>query len=157
MHNKLTPMERLAVSVSAKIEDGDVRGAVRLAASDDIIATYCQETIDELLSKHPRAVAPPQYTATNITEPLKLLEPVIAVAIKSFPSGSAGGLDGLRPQHLKDMIGGQTEVTGQRLLALLTEFANICLCGRVPAVVRPVFCGASLCALSKKDGGIRPH
>jgi len=41
-------MERLAVRVSAKIEDGDVRGAVRLAASDDMIATYCQETIDEL-------------------------------------------------------------------------------------------------------------
>jgi hypothetical protein len=156
IHNKLTPMERLAVSVSAKIEDGDVRGAVRLAASDDMIATYCQETIDELVSKHPRAVAPLQLTATNIIEPLKLLEPVIAGAIKSFPAGSAGGLDGLRPQHLKDMIGGQTGMMGQRLLTLLTEFANICLCGRVPAVVRPVFCGASLCALSKKDGGIRP-
>jgi len=45
---------------------------------------------------------------------------------------------------------------GQRLLTLLTEFANICLCGRVLAVVRPVFGGASLCALSKKDTGIRP-
>jgi len=44
---------------------------------------------------------------------------------------------------------------GQRLLTLLTEFANNCLCGRVPAVVRLVFCGASLCVLSKKDGGIR--
>jgi len=118
-----------------------------LAASDNMIATYCQETIDELVSKHPRAVAPPQYTATNVHEPLKMFEPVIAAAIKCFQAGSAGGLDGLRPQHLKDMIGGQTGMMGQRLLTLLTKFANICLCGRVPAVVRPVFCGASLCAL----------
>jgi len=138
MHSKLTPIERLAVRVSAKIEDGDVKGAVQLAASDDKIATYCQGTIDELVSKHPRVVAPPQYTATNVHEPLKLYEPVIAAAIKSFPSGSAGGLDGLRPQHLKYMIGGQTGFMGQRLLTLLTEFANICLCGRVPAAVRSV-------------------
>jgi len=61
---------------------------VRLAASDDIIATYCQETIDEMVSKHPRAVAPPQYTATNVPEPL--FEPVIAAAIERFQAGSAG-------------------------------------------------------------------
>jgi len=28
--------------------------------------------------------------------------------------------------------------------------------GRVPSVVRPIFNGASLCALNKKDGGVRP-
>jgi len=148
MHSKLTPIERLAVRVSAKIEDGDVRGAMRLAASDDMIATYCQETIDELVSKHLRAVAPPQYTATNVHEPLKLFEPVITAAIKGFPAGSAGGLDGLSPQHLKDMIGGQTGFMGQRLLTLLTEFANICLCGRVPAAVRSS--AERRCALSVK-------
>jgi len=155
MHSKLSPMERLSARVSAKIEDGDVKGAVRLAASDDLIATYCQETVDALIDKHPRA-APPQYTATETTEPLQLLVPDIAAAIKTFPAGSAGGLDGLRPQHLKDMVGGQTGTAGQRLLALLTEFTNICLSGHIPFVVRPVFCGASLCALIKKDGGIRP-
>ena len=52
MHSKLTPMERLSARVSAKIEDGDVKGAVRLAASEDLIATYCQETVDVLLLHH---------------------------------------------------------------------------------------------------------
>ena len=33
--------------------------------------------------------------------------------------------------------------------------SNICLAGRVPDAVKPVFCGASLCALNKKGGGIR--
>jgi hypothetical protein len=69
--------------------------------------------------------------------------------------GSAGGLDGLRPQHLKDLTGALAGDAGRRLLAIRTEFVNICLSGRVPEVIQPVFCGASLCALNKKDGGIR--
>jgi len=54
------------------------------------------------------------------------------------------------------MVNVHTGDAGRQLLSNLTEFANICLAGRVPSVVRPVFCGASLCALSKKAGGIRP-
>ena len=96
-------MERLAVRVSEKLEDGYVKGAVRLTASDDLIATYCQETIDALISKHPHANSPPHCAAIDIVAPLVLQEPVIAMAVKTFPAGSAGGLDGLRPQHLKDI------------------------------------------------------
>ena len=33
---------------------------------------------------------------------------------------------------------------------------NICLADVTPDAVKPVFCGASLCALSKKGGGVRP-
>ena len=85
-----------------------------------------------------------------------MTESDIAVAIKSFPVGSAGGLDGLKPQHLKDMIGSFTGDEGQKLIASLTNFANMCLAGCVPSQVRPTFFGASLCALIKKGGGIRP-
>ena len=77
-------------------------------------------------------------------------------AIKSFVPGSAGGPDGLRPQHLKDLISASAGDAGVRLLTRLTEFSNLCLTGHVPADLQPVFCGASLCALNKKDGGIRP-
>lgn len=77
-------------------------------------------------------------------------------AIKSFPPGSAGGPDGLRPQHIKDLTSASAGDAGQRLLGRLTDFANLCLAGRVPAAIQPVFCGASLCALNKKGGGIRP-
>ena len=37
---------------------------------------------------------------------------------------------------------------GQRLQERLTEFTNLCLAGRIPAVSQPVFCGAALCALN---------
>ena len=80
----------------------------------------------------------------------------IVDAIKSFPAGSSCGIDGLKPQHLKDMIGLASGAVGQRLIFKLVEFTNLCLSGEIPDIVRPVFFGASLCALSKKNGGIRP-
>jgi hypothetical protein len=90
-------MERLAVRVSEKLEDGDVKGAVQLAASDEMIATYCQDLINALISKHPHATSPPHCAEIDVVAPLVLQEPIIAMAVKTFPSGSAGGLDGLRP------------------------------------------------------------
>jgi len=41
------------------------------------------------------------------------------------------------------------------LIDTSTAFTNIVLDGRVPAVIKPFFWGASLFALSKEDGGIR--
>ena len=42
------------------------------------------------------------------------------------------------------------------LLDAITSFVNLILEGRVPLAVRPVLFGASLTALNKKGGGIRP-
>ena len=67
-----------------------------------------------------------------------------------------GGIDGLRPQHRKDLTSVHTGDVGQRLVSRLTELANLCFAGEVSTVLRPVFCGASLCALTKKDDGIKP-
>jgi hypothetical protein len=80
----------------------------------------------------------------------------VIAAIKSFPNGSAGGLDGLRPQHLKELTNTQRGYTGEQLIDRLTCFTNLVLEGRVAADIRPIFCGAFLYALSKKEGGIRP-
>jgi hypothetical protein len=95
--------------------------------------------------------APPIPTGNS--ECLCRQESDILVAIKTFVPGSVGGPDGLRLQHLKDMIGASAGDAGRHLLALLTEFANLCITGRAPAAVQPVFCGAALCSL-KKNGGI---
>lgn len=147
----------LASRVSSKLEEGDIRGAIRLAASDDTLAPFDDVTAEDLRSKHPsRAVSanlPPTPTNDSC---LVLQQTNILEAIKSFMPGSASGPDGLRPQHLKDLTSVSAGEAGQRLLYRLTEFTNLCLSGRVPTVVQPVFCGATLCAINKKDGGVRP-
>ena len=42
------------------------------------------------------------------------------------------------------------------MISKLSEFTNLCLSGDIPDIICPVFFGATLCALSKKNGGIRP-
>ena len=75
-------------------------------------------------------------------------------AIRSFPKGFAGGPDGLRPQHLKDIT--SDEASCRILIPALTPFVQLVLEGRTPASIRPFFFGANLTALQKKQGGVRP-
>ena len=80
----------------------------------------------------------------------------MAQAVLYFPKGSAGGPDGLLPQHLKDLISNSARFGGKKLLAAVTAFTNLMLSGNTPEQVRPLFFGATLTALNKKDGGVRP-
>ena len=77
--------------------------------------------------------------------------------IASFPAGSSAGPDGLRPQHLKDMLAeGPSDASLSPLLIALTSFCNLVLEGKTPVSVHPIFFGARLTALKKSDGGVRP-
>jgi hypothetical protein len=69
---------------------------------------------------------------------LVVYEADITEAIKSFPNGSAGVLDQLRPQHLKEMTSALTDEVGSWLTAELTRFVNLCLAGAVPSEMRPI-------------------
>ena len=80
----------------------------------------------------------------------------IVQAIRTFPCGSAGGPDGLRPQHLKDMIGPGSGAGAEALLPALVAFVYLVLNGECPESIRPFFFCANLTALRKKNGGIRP-
>jgi hypothetical protein len=48
----------LADPVTTKIEEGDVRGAARLAVSDDSLSRFTNETIDALRQLHPWRAEP---------------------------------------------------------------------------------------------------
>ena len=90
--------------MSEKLEDGDVKGAIRLASSEEKLAANSDATFQALLLKNPTpplnsVIPPPPFTMT-----IEVEESDIARAIKSFPCGSADGPDHVRPQHLKDML-----------------------------------------------------
>ena len=72
----------------------------------------------------------------------------------SFPAGSSGGLDGLRPKHIIDLV--YCKTAGHELLSAFTSFINMLLDGRCHPDVMPVLFGGNLTALQKKAGGIRP-
>ena len=84
-----------------------MKGAIRLAASDDTLAPFSPTTFEALKLKHPpRSISVPStQNSESLYEAHSLVLDVsmISAAVKSFPNGSAGGVDGLRPQHLKDV------------------------------------------------------
>ena len=80
----------------------------------------------------------------------------VMAALRSFPRCSASGLDGLRPAHLIDLVGPRQAETGAELRKALTRLVNTALRGELPDFFVGTIFGASLCALQKKDVGLRP-
>jgi len=81
-------------------------------------------------------------------------ETEVLQAVRSFPAGSAGGPDGVRRQHILEMV--NCVEAGPKLVSALTVFTNCLLHGEVHADVSPVLFGGNLIALEKKSGGVRP-
>ena len=150
--------DRLKKVVSAKLSDGDIRGAIRLLASNDAIVQESDEAVKSLTAKHP--ASPPDLSLPprpdGSTPPILATEADVSAAIATFNTGSGAGLDGLRPAHLKDMTGRSAGEAGLRLTTALTGLVNTALSGELPEVALSAFYGASLIALRKPSGGIRP-
>ena len=140
--------------ISAKLDEGNVRAGIRLAASDDSVAPFDNNTYEKLQSKHPPRV--PNHAQQNVEDSLITFEPIVAKAINSFPSGSSGGPSLLVPQLYKDLIAKSNRSVGNEFLQKLTSVLNIVLEGKVPVGLRPFFFGAKLIGLRETDGGIRP-
>ena len=140
--------------ISAKLDKGNVRGGIRLAASDDTVAPSDNETYEKLQTKHPPRVA--NHARQDVDEGLITFEPTVGKAISSFPSGSSGGPSLLVPQLYKDLIAKSNGPIGNEFLQKLTSVINIVLEGKIPVALRHLFFGAKLIGLRKNDGGIRP-
>lgn len=145
----------LASAVTAKIEDGNLKAAIRIITSGDQPATDNPETLQALHERHP-AAAPDRHQVQDpsVFSVARFSEADVVAAIRSFPAGSTGGPDGLRPQHLRDLISNRE--TGAPLLSSLTTLVNCLFEGKCPPTVCPIFFGGRLIALQKKSGGIRP-
>ncbi len=146
--------EAIAAIASAKLEDGDVKGAVRLLCSDDRLAVPDDTTFAELRQLHPPAPANRRPAPFTNTSPLQVSPAAVIKAIQSFPNGSAAGPDGLRPQHIKDLLIGAAD--DNPLLVAITDLINLLLEGKTPPPVRAALFGATLLAVVKKQGGILP-
>jgi hypothetical protein len=103
-HKWLSADQSLATAVMSKIEDGNIKAAIRIITSGDSPAVDNARTYQSLLNWHPQApfnrIQPPdpiKFPAAQFTE-----KDVIA-AIRSFPTGSAGAQTGFVPQHLRDL------------------------------------------------------
>lgn len=139
--------------VSNKICEGDISGAARILGSEDSIVQGDPEIVAALSEKHPPAPsdirpAPSSDISLPDVSPVELDKILL-----TLPSSSAAGLDGLRFAHIKQMI--STDVT-RRLRDQLCTLITTVIGGRLPQFILPLFYAASLTAIKKKDGGVRP-
>lgn len=77
-------------------------------------------------------------------------------ADKGFPNGSTGGLDGLKPQHPKDLLAPSNGEISTELCETLQKLADQVIQGQVPPNIAAYFYEATLTPLLRKDGEIRP-
>lgn len=145
--------------IESKLSEGDINGAAQLLFSSDELAPNTPDTLSALIDKHPSHNLndspwpnPPDVSDPNLTSTTDQ----VLRAVLSFRSGSAGGLDGLTPQHLKDLVQGSCGDAGETLLKDITALVNLMLSGTIHENITDLLYGANLCALIKKDGGIRP-
>ena len=83
---------------------------------------HCQNLHD----KHPRPAAYNHLPRDdNLHKPVQVTEADILQAIRSFPAGSSGGPDGLRPQHVLELASYKEIGTG--LVSSITAFTNLLL------------------------------
>ncbi|NJL56118.1 hypothetical protein HC928_13760 [bacterium] len=132
-----------------------MRAAIQIISSEESLAPDNDDTLMELQNKHPSgSLLHSDPARDDSRSALSVDQKEVRKVIASFPPGSAGGPDGLRPQHVKEMLG--CREVGPVFIEALTEFVNLVLSGKCPADVVPYFFGGRLLALRKKSGGIRP-
>lgn len=114
-HRNLSSKARL---IEEKVSDGDLRDAVRILSSDLSISTNTQSALEALSAKHPPPSRPLSFPdpPTSDGHNLSISQDLVLQSILNFPCGSASGIDGFRPQHLKDLVSSSAGDSGKHLL-----------------------------------------
>ena len=151
----LSDLEQRIKLISSKLDEGNLKGGMRLAASDNKIAPLSTDFYQKLLSEHPQRG---KFAAPNPekSDSFFVTEFGLYKAIMSFPKGSAAGQDKLVPQVSKDLVCKSNGNAGLNFLKSLTYLINLTGDGKIPEPLRPLFFDAKLIALMKIDGGLRP-
>ena len=128
----------------------DLKGAVRLlASSESLVSPNDPHATEEMIAKHPSPLEDdlaPELPAT--TPPRNVSVDEVLSSLRTFPVGSAGGLDGITAQHILDLLSVGGEVR-RILLSSLGRVCDIMAKGRVPEEARDLVFGSWLIAAAK--------
>ena len=134
------------------VEDGKDSQACQTLTSSGL-AEDSQATFAALCSKHPQGFpVEPEFASAPALDCLIPAEEV-RKCLQAFSKSSAPGPSGLRAQHLLDAVCGAEQ--GAALHAL-ESVVNILASGKGPRSLSMHLAGASLVALAKENGDVRP-
>ena len=130
-----------------------IKAAIRLLCSEEKPTKDTAATFLKLMERHPAPPVERCPAADPIsTTALQVTEASVRKVILLFPAGSAGGPDGIRPQHILDRVSCQE--SGSDLLTAITAFINGLLDGKCNPDVFQVLFGGRLIPLEKKSHGV---
>ncbi|XP_065321304.1 uncharacterized protein LOC135928769 [Gordionus sp. m RMFG-2023] len=152
---RFSRIELKANLICKKIDNLNIKGALRLVSTHDSLAEPSMSTYLKLCQKHPLANIIPISPQPHSTCASLFTSEEVREAILSFHRDSAHGLDGIRPIFLQDITSPST-CSQTSVLPKLTNFCNKILNGEVPNFVSPILFGARLIALQKPNNDIRP-
>ena len=147
----LTPEERRDIATGWGREGFDRKACAALLSKG--LCPQTEETARSLAALHPHRPLPAVPAITDLPLAPCMAPELVARCLRAFPAETAPGPSGLRVQHLRDAcFAGGTD----NFVAQLTAVVELLAQGRAPAAVAPVLAGASLVALPKPAGGVRP-
>ncbi len=107
----------------------------------------------KLRKLHPSATDPVCAPLSELPAAPSITPDMIEEALRAFPKDTAPGNTVLRAQHLLDAC---TPAHKATVLDQLAAVANVLARGDAPTELAPYLGGATLFALEKKGGGLRP-
>ncbi|GKE20519.1 hypothetical protein Tco_1432031 [Tanacetum coccineum] len=138
-----------------KLGDGHFTAAIKVLTSSGV-APCTPDTLHDLEAKHPFAPPPTLSSSPLGGDVLCVNKDLVLNRIYSFPKGTSCGRDGLRAQHLRDILGGAASAVADDLLGSITGVVNLFLSGKCPSQLGEFIASAPLTPLVKPGGGLRP-
>lgn len=110
----------------------------------------------KLKAKHPHDIIPIIDIPSDIESLPETTILEVIKAISSFQSSTAGGIDGLRLRHVKDLTSFSCGDAASKLKLSISKLVDLIKFGNVPPKLLKIFYGASLTALQKLHQDVRP-
>ena len=144
--------QHLAVAIRSNLEAGNFKAVIHILCSDDTAAPSNEETLQVLKDYYPglpRDRRSPSDLAGNTQFiPLQISPDDVRRALRTLPSESSGGPEGLTTQHINDLLTGDTD---GKLLNALTDLVNLLLAGRFDNEVNKIIFGDGLSSILNVD------
>ena len=122
-----SPSEKLRSHVNTNLMLNDIKAAIRVVSSDDTVLEVTPEVLQALLLKHPSG---PEDSVTPIIPAENIAvtadDKKIIRSLRSFSGGCCGGIDGLRPAHILDLVAVSTAEASLHLRRSITNLTNKC-------------------------------
>ena len=148
-------METLAARAKSLCLQGQFGRAAKILSSDGV-APDNKETLKELMNLHPAEEVPPRVTDDYSCYAYQFDEASVFKQLQSFSNFTAAGQSKMYPEHLLHAVACAVPDQSKKSITSITKLVNLASRGQLPSFVEPTFCSASLTALKKTKGGVRP-